>query len=171
MWRELKKIIQDNSSFIITTHVNPDGDGVGAACALFELLKGKGKKARILTPDPIPRRFEFLDKEHVIETYSTEHTYCDAQVLIVLDTHQLERVGKLKHLVDSKNLFIVCIDHHPLMESFADMLIVDDKACSVGAMVYTLFKESGIPLNLNAAEGIYTSVICVNRCICSRGTC
>ena len=106
----------------------------------------------------------------MIETYSTEHTYCDAQVLIVLDTHQLERVGKLKHLVDSKNLFIVCIDHHPLMESFADMLIVDDKACSVGAMVYTLFKESGIPLNLNAAEGIYTSVICDTGRFCYSST-
>jgi len=85
--------------------------------------------------------------------------YDEAQVLVVLDTHKKDRIGQLGQLID-RGLTSICIDHHIVTETFTPFIAIDPKACSVGAMVYTLYKESGFDLNLEAATGIYTSVIC-----------
>ena len=34
----LKRIIQDNNSFLLTTHVNPDGDAIGSEIAFYFIL-------------------------------------------------------------------------------------------------------------------------------------
>ena len=53
--------------------INPDGDGIGSACALLELLLEVGKKVCFVSPDPIPPRFFFLDKHNLFEEYSGFH--------------------------------------------------------------------------------------------------
>lgn len=160
MWRDIKKIIQSHHSFLLTTHLNPDGDGVGAACALTELLLQMKKKVRFVCDSPIPNKFFFLDYHKTHEMFNPEDSYSDCQVLIVLDTNKRERVGRLKQLIDNPSIITIFIDHHEAAESFAQHLVIDPKACSVGAMVYTLYKASGYELNLEAANGIYASIIC-----------
>lgn len=160
MWREIKKIIQSHQNFIITTHVNPDGDGIGAACALTELLIQMGKSVRFVSDSPIPRKYAILDFHQTHEEYSPETDFSQAQVLVVLDTHRKERIGRLETLLDKPGIEVLCIDHHEVADPFTEHLAIDPKACSVGAMVYTLYKESGYDLNLRAATGIYVSIIC-----------
>src|SRR5579884_619588 len=118
MWRAIKKIIQQNHNFLITTHLNPDGDGIGAACALSELLIQLGKKVRFITADPIPDKFAFLDYHHLHQIYSNELNLNDAQVLIVLDTHRKERIGAVSELINRKDIIPICIDHHIVTETF-----------------------------------------------------
>jgi phosphoesterase RecJ-like protein len=160
MWRDIKKIIQSHHSFLLTTHVNPDGDGIGAACALTELLLHLGKQVRFVCDSPIPEKFSFLDYHKTHEIYDTNKNYRDVEVLIVLDTHKRERIGRLAQLIDDPSIVTLCIDHHEVAEPFTHHLAIDSKACSAGAMVYTLYKESGFDLNLRAANGIYSSIIC-----------
>ena len=54
------RLIRGHQSFLITTHVNPDGDGLGAECALFLALRKLGKKVKVVNHDPLPKRYEFL---------------------------------------------------------------------------------------------------------------
>ena len=61
MWRDIKSNIASHQNFILTTHVNPDGDGIGAACAMTEMLLQMGKKVRFVCDSPIPRKYAFLD--------------------------------------------------------------------------------------------------------------
>lgn len=161
MWRDIKKIINQHHSFLLTTHMNPDGDGIGAACALTELLVQMGKKVRFVCDSPIPSKFAFLDYYGTHEIYDANHDYSDVQVLVVLDTHKRERIGRLSDLSAKPGIVTICIDHHKVMtETFTTHIAIDPKACSVGAMIYTLYKESGFDLNYHAASGIYASVIC-----------
>lgn len=160
MWRDIKKILHHHSNFLLTTHLNPDGDGIGAACALTELLLHMGKTVRFVCDSPIPRKFAFLDYHGLFERYDSEKLYSEFQVLIILDTNKRERIGRLAQLIDSPKVTTVCIDHHEAAETFTPHLAIDPRACSAGAMVYTLCKESGFTLNINAATGVYTSVIC-----------
>jgi phosphoesterase RecJ-like protein len=160
MWRNIKKIIRCHNRFILTTHVNPDGDGIGAACALTELLLQMGKKVRFVCDTPIPRKFGFLDYHSTYEVYDPKADYSNTEVLIVLDTHKKERIGRASELIDIPGISTICIDHHEIADSFTPHLANDPKACSVGAMVYTLFKESGYALNIRAASGIYASILC-----------
>lgn len=160
MWRDIKKNIQSHHSFLLTTHLNPDGDGIGAACALTELLLQMGKRVRFVCDSPIPSKFNFLDYHKTHEVYHPEGDYSDCEVLVVLDTHKRERIGRLSKLIDDPAILTLCIDHHEVAAPFTEHLAIDPKACSVGAMVYTLYKESGFDLNLRAANGIYASIIC-----------
>lgn len=161
MWNEIKKIIRFNKHFLLTTHVNPDGDGIGAACAMAELLLHMGKKVRIVCDSPIPRKYAFLDFHGLFECYDKNKQYGETDVMIVLDAHKRGRIGGLAELIDRRpEMPTICIDHHNPSETFAQLHVIDSKACSAGAMIYALCKEVGFVLNLRAATGIYASVIC-----------
>ena len=88
MWRNIKEIIHHNTFFLLTTHVNPDGDGIGSACALTELLLQMNQSVRFVCDSPIPRRFDFLDYHGTHEVYDPRNNYSTSEVLIVLDAHQ-----------------------------------------------------------------------------------
>lgn len=160
MWRDIKNIIQSHHHFVLTTHLNPDGDGIGSACALTELLLQTGKEARLICDSPIPQKFSFLDYHHTHEIYDPRDSYKDCQVLIVLDAHKRERIGRVAELIDRPGVITICIDHHEVAAPFTPYLFIDPKACSVGAMIHSLYKESGCDLNLRAATGIYASILC-----------
>lgn len=170
MWRDVKKIIHQYDHFLLTTHLNPDGDGIGAACALTELLLKMGKKVRFVCDSPIPRKFAFLDYHHTHEIFSPDQNYSEIQCVIVLDTNKKERVGRISQLIDRPKMATICIDHHVAADPFTPHLVIDSRSCSVGAMIYTLFKECGFELNLQAATGIYASVICDTGRFCYSST-
>lgn len=162
MWRQVKKIIQRHERFLLTTHMNPDGDGVGAASALTELLLQQNKKVRFVTGMNIPHKLRFLNFRNNHEVYRSDDDYSDVEVVIILDAHSKERIGPVAAVVDRPGVITICIDHHQCQgeEVFTPFTVIDLHACSVGAMVYTLFKECGVDLSLWAATGIYTSVTC-----------
>lgn len=160
MWSEIIPIIQQHSHFVLTTHVNPDGDGVGAASALTEVLHSMGKRVRFVCDSPLPEKFRFLDRQGVFEEYSPESDLSETEVLVVLDTHRQERIGRLSSLIGRRGLISICIDHHEITETFTRYTAIDPKASSVGMMVHTLIKELGLPLTRDAAEGIYASILC-----------
>jgi phosphoesterase RecJ-like protein len=161
MWEPVKEIIKGNANFLLTTHQNADGDGIGSAAALTELLHHLGKRVLFVADDPIPPKFNFLNHRGNQRVYDEVTDLNTFDVLIVLDAHRKERIGRLGSLSD--RLITVCIDHHPIMAAedlFATCNIIDPAACSVGAMLDTLCVEMGFPKNLPAAVGIYTSVVC-----------
>jgi phosphoesterase RecJ-like protein len=159
-WARIDQILRTHTRFVITTHVNPDGDGIGAACALAELLRSLNKHARFVCDSPIPDRFAFLDTHRIFEEYHDDLDFSNVEVLIVLDTHRRERIGRMAVLIDNPDITVVCIDHHEVTKTFTEYTIIDPSACSVGAMLCDLYKELEIPLTLPAATGIYASVLC-----------
>lgn len=159
MWSQVVEIFEKYDHFLLTTHVNPDADGIGSATALIELLLRKRKKARFVCDNPIPQKFAFLDYHQLHETFHEEQDYSATEVVLILDTNRLERIGRLAALCTSGNRIVLCIDHHPTPASTSLWLAIDTSACSAGAMIYSLFKETHTPLNLQAATGIYASII------------
>ena len=53
-WKLLNNIIKDSDSFILSTHVNPDGDGLGSATAMYHYLEEIDKDCRILQVSKLP---------------------------------------------------------------------------------------------------------------------
>ena len=54
------RAIADARSIIVTTHINPDGDGVGAGLALVHALERKRKKVRFCCPSAVVSLYAFL---------------------------------------------------------------------------------------------------------------
>lgn len=132
---------------------------MGSACALIELLRLMGKQVRFVVDSPIAEKFQFLDFHQSFKSYSNQLNFDEIQVLIVLDTHRLERIGRLATLLEKPGIAAICIDHHLPTSTFTLNTVIDARACATGAMIYTLYKEIGYPLSLEAATGIYTSII------------
>lgn len=161
MWLQIKEAFEKHHHFVITTHIHPDGDGIGSATALIELLIKLGKSCRFVCDSPIPQKYQFLDYHKVFEEFDPAKTrFTDTDVLIVLDTSQPQRIGRLSKLLERDDILTICIDHHPHEESFMDLEYIDSKACATGALIYNFFQYANVPMNLHAATGIYISILC-----------
>src|SRR5919199_1470549 len=81
----------------LTTHVNPDGDGVGSEVGLVHLLRAQGVDAVITNPTPTPPRFNFLfqDLRGIDRTSEAVRELRRADLIIVLDISDLTRLGML----------------------------------------------------------------------------
>ncbi|MBE0551235.1 MAG: bifunctional oligoribonuclease/PAP phosphatase NrnA, partial [Ignavibacterium sp.] len=68
-FEKLKNIILSNSSFLLTTHVNPDADAIGSEIAFYHMLRKLGKKVINVNHSSLPYNMEFFNTDHVIQKY------------------------------------------------------------------------------------------------------
>lgn len=149
--------IKKYKTFLITAHVNLEGDSLGSQLAMKELLVGMGKEAFILDSDPVPRHYKFLSGAQDVSNALNKVKNFDAAV--VLDCPTLKRTGKVKDIINEKAKAIINIDHHVSNEKFGDVNWVESNASSAGEMVYRLFKEAGIKLTRASALSLYIAIL------------
>lgn len=155
--KEVIKAIKNNKRFLITAHVNLEGDSLGSQLAMKELLIGMGKEAFILDNDPVPEHYRFLPKANEVSNKLDKAQDFDAAV--VLDCPTMRRTGKVKDIIDKKAKVIINIDHHISNEKFGQINWVDPNASSAGEMVYRLFKEAGVKLTKEVALSLYIAIL------------
>jgi len=143
---EITKVLQKNNNFLITSHVNLDGDGIGSELALYFILKKLNKKPIILNQDKLAKIYDFLpdsDKVHYLDDNCINPKSID--VGIVLDCGNVKRIGKTYEIF--KNIkTIINIDHHKSNENFGSLNYIDSSASSVGEIIYELIKSIDIDL-------------------------
>jgi len=61
-WTSLEELIAARNRFVLTTHVNPDGDGLGSETALALYLRGLGKDVVVFNDGPTSHNFHFLER-------------------------------------------------------------------------------------------------------------
>ena len=149
--------IKNNKKFLITAHVNLEGDSLGSQLAMKELLTGMGKAAFILDNDPVPEHYRFLPKAGEISNRLDKVEDFDAAV--VLDCPTLKRTGKVKDIISKSPSLVINIDHHISNEKFGGINWVDPHASSAGEMVYRLFKEIGVKLTKEVALSLYIAIL------------
>ena len=57
---ECVKLIRENEEFLVLSHEHPDGDTLGCAFALCEILKILGKKRAFLCSDEVTADFSYM---------------------------------------------------------------------------------------------------------------
>ncbi|MBX2990290.1 MAG: bifunctional oligoribonuclease/PAP phosphatase NrnA [Bacteroidetes bacterium] len=157
------EVLKKHRTFVLTTHVNPDGDGLGSEVALAEWLAGQGKLVHILNHSATPDFYFFLDPGNRIKQFNEAtdaRTFAEADVIVVLDTNHTDRVRSMQaHLLSSKAIK-VCIDHHLDPEEFADHYLIDDDATSTGELVYRLLVHlNGSSLSPLISQALYCAIM------------
>jgi phosphoesterase RecJ-like protein len=155
--KEVIEAIKKGRSFLVTAHVNVEGDALGSQLAMKELLTGMGKKAFILDSDPVPEHYRFLPKASGISSNFDKVSAFDTA--IVLDCPTLNRTGKVQDVIKAKGVPVINIDHHVSNESFADVNWVEPNASSAGEMVFKLFKEARVPITKETALCLYIAIL------------
>src|SRR3989338_1862719 len=156
---ELKKNISADDNFLISSHINPDGDSIGGMLAVGWLLDKLHKKYIIVTDSPVSEKFKYLAGFEKIIRYS-DNLRMDFKIknLIVVDSPNLERLGKVKRLIP-EDIQIINIDHHESNSLFGDINCIDLKAGACTEIIYDLIHSFGITLDKNVAEYIYTGIV------------
>jgi phosphoesterase RecJ-like protein len=135
------QILREGEGLVLTTHVNPDGDGIGSEIALAEWLSGQGKEVRIINHSPTPEIYRFLDPESRIQTFNPERdaeTIASAAIIVVLDTNHPGRLGSMESDILESPGIKICIDHHLDPALFVHHYLLDDDATSTGEIIYRL---------------------------------
>lgn len=159
IYNSIAKILNEADNILITTHINPDGDGIGSGLALFLALEAKGKKVRFICPSPIDSTYEFLpgySKITICEDIDKVKQLDTADIIISCDTDDINRLGVIGNI--SRNKFIN-IDHHNSNTYFGDINLVDEKASSTGVVVKNILDSMEVSINKEIAINIYTTII------------
>lgn len=148
--------IKKYKKFLITAHVNLEGDSLGSQLAMKKLLTSLGKTAFIVDNDPAPDHYKFLPNADEVSTDIKMKRDFDA--IVVLDCPNLKRIGKVQELV-TKDKAVINIDHHISNESFGSVNWVDSNASSAGEMVYRLFKAMDVEMTKDVALVLYIAIL------------
>jgi phosphoesterase RecJ-like protein len=146
----------------LTTHVNPDGDGLGSEAGLAHLLRARGLEVVITNPTPTPPRFAFLFEQlpGVDRTREAVKEIRRADLVVVLDIADLGRLGMLAEAVRDRGVPVACIDHHVSPGSLPPgPRYVDASAAATGELVFELAIANGWPLTQAAARGLYVAIL------------
>src|SRR5918998_4484893 len=146
----------------LTTHVNPDGDGLGSEVGLIHLLRGQGIDAVITNPTPTPPRFDFLfeDLPGVDRTAEAVKELRRADRVVVLDIGDLGRLGMLGETVRTRGVPVACIDHHVGTGALPEgPRYLDSDAAATGELVFELAVANQWPGDQAAARGLYVAIL------------
>lgn len=156
---EVTKLIGDHQRFLISTHINPDGDGLGAAMGMKWALLKMGKEAEIVIHSEAPDTFEFFANYNWVKSfsdgYSTEEKF---DAVAAIDAPNLDRLGSVTSIF-AENAQVLNIDHHISNENFGDLNYVDLRSASSAEMIYAITKSFGLKADKDLAEYIYTGII------------
>jgi bifunctional oligoribonuclease and PAP phosphatase NrnA len=158
--RAIGRLLDGTREAVLTTHMNPDGDGLGAEAGLAAYLTSRGIHARILNADPAPRRFHFLGTETVplgVFRGYAEDGLSGRELLIVLDTSVATRLGAVAELLPRVRSRI-CIDHHELSEALGEPQIVDSSASSTAELIFRLLTTLGTSFTPEIAVPLYVGI-------------
>lgn len=155
MKAKIKRLIEEGQTFLVTTHIDPDGDALGSAFAFALALRSLGKEATVYLRDSVPYRYEFLPGPPNVVHAIPEEKY---DAVFVLDCGSLFRVGDDHERIASLAPVVVNIDHHETNDRFGHVNLVDSAASSTAEIIYRVFKLMKIKADPGIAVNLYTAV-------------
>ena len=148
--------------FVLTTHINPDGDALGSELSLAAFLLERGKQVRIVNNDPTTEVLRFLERDDApAEVYDPavhDELLRSADSVILVDNSAPDRLGKMEEVMLSIAANTLCIDHHPARDAPWGRQILDEDACATTILVHDLACGCGWTPDLHAATALYVGL-------------
>lgn len=154
-------MLETAGRIVLTTHVQPDGDGIGSEVALARVLRERGSRVTILNPHPTPRRFRFLEPDPPIVAYEegrSETTLAEADLLVVLDISVRERLGRIAPWVERFAPETLVIDHHTGPGRIRGFVLRDEEAAATAELVYRLLVDWPAEIDPLTGTALYTAI-------------
>ena len=153
MLSQVVELIENKNNFAITTHIKPDGDGVGSSLGLCWLLRSLGKSAEVVVRGEVPQAYRSLPGADEIRDVSLINGTYDA--VFIIECSDIHRPG----IAGLENVFTVNIDHHATSGHFGSINWIDSTASAVGEMIYNLCKAIGGKITQDIAECVYMALV------------
>lgn len=145
--------IRRHQRFTTITHLRPDGDALGSALAVHNLLLALGKTSRVYTSGPIGSQFDFLP--HLGDIGTTFDEAYEPEVTLYIDCGHWNRADDR----DLRRGFVINVDHHEKNPEFGSINYVDTSAAACGEQVFALVERGGFTLSPEVALCIHVAVV------------
>jgi bifunctional oligoribonuclease and PAP phosphatase NrnA len=150
------EFFRQGDDFVLTAHLNSDGDAIGSCLGLRRLLQGMGKRAQVVLPDR-HEQYAFMADFDAIRLPEETAVLKDAPVA-VLDCPVLERIGSVRPKLDPQAP-VLKMDHHPGGEAFGQINLATTAVSSTSELVYHLATVLDVQPDAQTAEQLYTGIL------------
>src|SRR6185369_1550796 len=140
---------------------NPDGDAIGSEVAFARWLRAVGKTVRILNDSPTPRAFAWLADEGPVELYTeplAETRFAEAEALVVIDTGNKQRIGRLAEPLARHAIAVAIVDHHVTHDGFGQVNVIEPQCAAAAVLVHELMREAGVEIDPVSAMALYVGL-------------
>lgn len=167
IFSSLKGLLADQQKkIVLVTHENPDGDAIGSAIGMGEVLKQFGHEVKIIVPNAYPDFLKWFSSEIEIVVYERKRSQAtnilgEAQLLICVDFNEAKRAAMLKKKLLEFNRPKMLIDHHPHPSAFCDFMVSEPQYSSTAELIFDVVTRIGLEscLNHNAAEALFAGIM------------
>lgn len=148
-------LLTEGNSFLLITHRDPDGDGVGSMLALGGALSKAGKDVVLFTEKRLSPSLSLLrGAKRIVQRFDPGK---DFDAVVALDCAELARLGKLADYSEGAKP-LINIDHHETNDLFGDLNLVDTNSSSTGELVFKVINTMGIPVDSEVAENLFAAI-------------
>jgi phosphoesterase RecJ-like protein len=159
----IKKIIDTIKSVktvVICHHVAPDGDCLGTALALQEMLSQMGHLERIdaVITGYVPDIYKFLPNIENLKKPNDPSLLKNYDLAITVDCACKDRLGDATELFN-KAKKTINIDHHISNEGFADIDYIKHNVSSTGEVLFSLVNRMESKITKSIATNLYTAIL------------
>ncbi len=149
MFKEIYEAIKNFEKIVLARHVGPDPDAMSSTMALKDSILLTFPEKKVYVVGSGSSRFTYFGKLDKLDDMSNS-------LLIVLDTPDIRRIDGVD-LSDFKK--IIKIDHHPLVDKFADIELIDDTMSSAAELVLELINNTSLIMDKKVAEKLYLGIV------------
>ena len=169
--QHLCTLLDKAHNIIVTCHVSPDGDAMGAVLAFSHFLWRKGKNAQPVVPNIFPDFLKWMPGEERVRIYEKHENevaplVAAADLIICLDLNAPDRLqGLQKPVTDSQSPKIM-IDHHLDPVDFCDWVVSRQEMSSTCELLYRILVQlEGLdPMTYEEAVCLYTGMMTDTGC-------
>lgn len=133
---ETARWLRDHDKYLILTHKRPDGDTIGSAVGLCQMLRELGKEAWLLeSRDAVSSLRGYLEGYVAPADYEPDTVVStDVATAELLPPHAAPYAGRVD----------LAIDHHKSHRSFAALECLDFDKAATGEIIWGLCRELGL---------------------------
>src|SRR5690625_3983871 len=156
-WQKAAHFIDTYNSFLVVSHVQPDGDAIGSTVAVAYVLQQRSKQFILTNNSPIPSKYLFMDMANNILPWD-ETKVMDFEAVISVDCADRSRLGAVQSVLQ-EGYPLLNIDHHSTNDHFGTVNVVRDTASATAEVLYHFIQYLQLTWNHPLAEAVYTGVL------------
>jgi phosphoesterase RecJ-like protein len=156
---QIKNILNDAQRIVIMQADNPDGDSIGSALALEQILGDMGKQTSLYCGVEIPQYLSYLEGwDRISKDIPNKF---DAAIIVDTSTETLfENLAKSGQRAWVAAKPVIVLDHHAVDATIPYAAISCNKtAVATGEVIHELAQQLDWPLNHTAKKMIMTTIM------------
>lgn len=160
MRQDVTRIIDGAASVLVIQADNPDGDSLGSALALEEILGDMGRQVHLYCRVAMPKHLRFIRGWDRVSNELPRGV--DAAIFVDTSTATLfepDAMQALIRLLQDKP--VIVLDHHAETGElpFDVISMLDTSVVSTGELIYDVATQAGWRINTQAAEHLAISIL------------